>query len=69
MAFYELSSEAQNDLFEIWMHIAGDSVELADRIYDEFHSLLGSLGKMPGQRYRQKISPNALFCSSLFTRT
>lgn len=54
MAFYELSSEAQNDLFEIWMHIAGDSIELADRIYDEFHSLFGSLGKMPGQGHRRK---------------
>jgi hypothetical protein len=29
---YNISAEAQNDLFEIWRRIAGDSVDLANRI-------------------------------------
>jgi hypothetical protein len=31
---YDVSAEAQNDLFEIWERIAGDSVTLANRIED-----------------------------------
>ncbi len=45
---YDLSAEAQNDLFEIWRHIADDSVELANRIETEFYELFASLGRMPG---------------------
>jgi hypothetical protein len=29
---YDVSAEAQNDLFEIWRRIADDSIELANRI-------------------------------------
>ena len=43
---YDVSAEAQNDLFEIWRRIAADSVELADRIDGEFHELFGSLGRI-----------------------
>ena len=46
---YEVSAEAQNDLFEIWRYIADDSVELANRIEGEFYELFASLGRMPGQ--------------------
>jgi plasmid stabilization system protein ParE len=46
---YEVSSEAQDDLFEIWSRIAVDSVELANRIEGEFHELFASLGRMPRQ--------------------
>ena len=42
-------AEAQNDLFEIWTRIAGDSVALADRIDAEFQDLFASLGRMPRQ--------------------
>ncbi len=51
---YELSGEAQNDLFEIWLRIAPDSVELADRIEGEFHDLFESLGRMPGLGHSRK---------------
>jgi antitoxin ParD1/3/4 len=54
MALYELSTEAQNDLFEIWTHIAADSVDLANRIYEEFHALFGSLGQTPGQGHTRE---------------
>jgi plasmid stabilization system protein ParE len=46
---YDLSNEAQSDLFDIWRRIADDSVELADRVEGEFYELFASLGRMPGQ--------------------
>jgi len=54
MRLYNVSPEAQNDLFEIWLHIAEDSVELADRIDGEFHELFASLGRTPGQGHSRK---------------
>jgi hypothetical protein len=33
---YELSSEAQDELFDIWQQIAADSFDLATRLEDEF---------------------------------
>jgi plasmid stabilization system protein ParE len=53
-ALYDVSAEAQNDLFEIWGRIAEDSVRLASRIDDEFHELFASLGQMPGQGHTRK---------------
>ena len=51
---YDVSAEAQNDLFEIWRRIAQDSVELANRIDGEFHELFASLGRMPRQGHTRK---------------
>src|SRR5438270_2755291 len=48
-SLYELSAEAQEDLFEIWRRIAAESQDLADRIDNEFHELFASLGRIPGQ--------------------
>jgi antitoxin ParD1/3/4/toxin ParE1/3/4 len=53
-SLYEVSSDAQNDLFEIWARIAGDSVRLANRIEGEFYSLFDSLGRMPGQGHTRR---------------
>ncbi|HEY1759526.1 MAG TPA: type II toxin-antitoxin system RelE/ParE family toxin [Bryobacteraceae bacterium] len=49
MALYDVSREAQNDLFEIWRHIAEDSIGLADRVDSEFLGLFASLAEMPRQ--------------------
>lgn len=46
-SLYDVSREAQNDLFEIWTRIAHDSVELAGRIDREFHDLFASLARTP----------------------
>ncbi len=54
MGSYEVSTEAQNDLFEIWCRIADDSLDLANRIDGEFHGLFASLGRMPGQGHHRK---------------
>lgn len=51
---YQVSAEAQGDLFEIWQRIADDSPDLADRIEDEFYELFGSLARMPGQGHFRK---------------
>ncbi len=51
---YELSPEAQNDLFEIWSRIAEDSVELANRIESEFYELFQSLAQFPGQGHSRR---------------
>jgi plasmid stabilization system protein ParE len=53
-SLYDVSAEAQNDLFEIWCRIAEDSVDLANRIDSEFHNLFASLGRMPGQGHARK---------------
>lgn len=51
---YEVSAQAQSDLFEIWSRIAEDDIELADRIDAEFHALFASLGRMPGQGHKRE---------------
>jgi antitoxin ParD1/3/4/toxin ParE1/3/4 len=53
-SLYEISAEAQADLFEIWKRIASDSRALADRIDSEFHDLFASLARMPGQGHSRK---------------
>jgi plasmid stabilization system protein ParE len=53
-SLYSVSGEAQDDLFEIWVRIAQDSVRLADRIEDEFRELFTSLGRMPGQGHSRR---------------
>lgn len=53
-SLYEISDEAQNDLFEIWQRIAADSIDVANRIDEEFHSLFDALARMPGQGHLRK---------------
>lgn len=53
-SLYDVSVEAQNDLFEIWRRIAEDSISLADRIDAEFHELFASLGRIPRQGHTRK---------------
>src|SRR2546426_11502633 len=53
-ALYHVSFEAENDLFEIWRRIAQDSVDLANRIENEFHDLFASLGRLPAQGHMRK---------------
>jgi plasmid stabilization system protein ParE len=53
-SLYDVSTEAQNDLFGIWQRIAEDSIALADRIEYEFHELFASLGRMSGQGHIRK---------------
>lgn len=58
MKTYQVSAEADDDLFEIWRRIAQDSVELANRIEGEFYSLFESLARMPRQGHSRKDLTN-----------
>lgn len=58
MTPYEISAEAQNDLFEIWQRIAQDSIDLANRIEGEFYDLFEALARMPGQGHTRKDLTN-----------
>jgi plasmid stabilization system protein ParE len=51
---YQLSLEAQSDRYDIWLHIAEDSAELADRIDAEFAELFELLARMPGMGKSRK---------------
>ena len=51
---YDLTEEAQQDIFEIWSRIAADNVDVANRIEDEFHERFASLGRMPRQGHTRK---------------
>ena len=53
-SLYEISSEAQNDLLEIWCHIAEDDIDLADRIEREFHDLFVSLARHPSLGHKRR---------------
>ena len=65
---YDVSSEAQEDLFEIWRRIALDSVELADRIEAEFHQLFDSLSRMPRQGHsRRDLTKRPVLFISLYS--
>ena len=67
-SLYELSAEAQDDLFEIWSRIAEDSVELADRIDAEFRDLFASLARMPGQGHlRQDLTARPVLFIALYS--
>jgi plasmid stabilization system protein ParE len=65
---YELSVEAQDDIFEIWSRIASDSVDLANRIESEFHELFASLGRMPRRGHkRTDLTKRPVLFSTLYS--
>jgi plasmid stabilization system protein ParE len=53
MSEYRLSEEAQRDLYEIWKHIALDSVERANAYIDRFDDALLILAASPGMGHRR----------------
>jgi len=65
---YDVSAEVQNDLFEIWRHIAEDSVGLANRIENEFYELFESIGRMAGQGHaRQELTSRSVLFFPLYS--
>jgi plasmid stabilization system protein ParE len=60
-SLFDVSLEAQDDLFEIWTRIAEDSIDLANRIEGEFYDLFESLARMPGQGHaRTDLTPRSV---------
>ena len=53
-SLYDISAQAQDDLFEIWRRIARDSVKPANRIENEFQELFAALGRMPAQGHTRR---------------
>ena len=49
MSGYIVIPEANADLLRIWLRIAEDSEDVADRVQAEFHERFDSLSKHPGQ--------------------
>src|SRR5438105_1243701 len=53
MSRYIVVPSAAADLFEIWLRIAGDSEETADRVIGEFYDTFETLARMPGMGHRR----------------
>lgn len=63
MSSYAVTPEANADLLNIWLYIARDSEEIADRVQAEFYSKFDSLARHPGQGHRRTdyTKANVLF--------
>lgn len=58
---YVLTSQAQVDLADIWLHIAEDNVQAADRLNDTFYAAFVKLAQIPGMgRLRDELAAQAL---------
>ncbi|MDQ2687822.1 MAG: type II toxin-antitoxin system RelE/ParE family toxin [Armatimonadota bacterium] len=58
---YVLTSQAQVDLADIWLHIAEDNVQAADRLNDSFYAAFVKLAQMPGMgRLRDELAAQTL---------
>jgi len=47
MLTLEISSEAENDLLQIWLYIAADQPTNADRYLDKLHAAVAKLAEFP----------------------
>lgn len=56
---FVLTPRAEEDLFEIWDHIAESSVENADRVRDQLFDTFETLAKTPGMGHiREELADN-----------
>ena len=51
---FVLTTQAKNDLFEIWDRIAEESIPNADKIRDQLFDAFGKLAGMPGIGHRRE---------------
>lgn len=60
---YALSTEALQDLADIWSYICRDDPGVADRVEDELLDMCESLARMPGRGHRRAdyTKSNVLF--------
>jgi toxin ParE1/3/4 len=55
---YHVTENARADLDEIWLYIAQDSLEAADRLIDKMYATFLSLAQTPGMgRRREELAP------------
>jgi plasmid stabilization system protein ParE len=57
---YELSPEAQNDLQEIWIHIAQDNPAAADKLEEDIYEACELLAKNPHLGHKRPDLTNEL---------
>jgi toxin ParE1/3/4 len=53
MAAYVVTPEAASDLLQIWLYIAADDEQAAERVEAEFYEKLEALARMPGLGHRR----------------
>jgi plasmid stabilization system protein ParE len=51
---YEVSPEAEDDIFEIWCTITEDSITAANRVEDKIRQAFENLAGFPGQGHRRR---------------
>ena len=63
MSGYSITPEANADLLQVWLYIAHDSEDIADRVQGEFYKKFESLSRHPGQGHRRTdyTKANVLF--------
>lgn len=47
MACFDISARAEDDILEIWLHIAADNVDAATRLNSTFHDTFRTLADTP----------------------
>lgn len=58
MATVRRSEQAERDLLQIWVRIAEDNFDAADRFVDEVNERLEDIAEMPGMgRARDELAP------------
>ena len=58
MNLFEISPEAHADLFDIWRHVALDSMELADRVEAALYEAISTLSQSPGLGHSRRDLTN-----------
>lgn len=58
---FRISRTADRDLDEIWLHIARDNPEAADRVDEAIHDAMRSLAEMPGMGHRRADVTNSQY--------
>lgn len=51
---YTLAPEVETDLLKIWLHVAEDDEEAADRVTSALRAAFGKLAQLPGMEHRRQ---------------
>lgn len=58
MSRFTYAPMARRDLDEIWMRIAQDNIDAAERVVDEIEAAVRTLAQMPGMGHRREELPD-----------
>jgi plasmid stabilization system protein ParE len=54
MSAYLLSEKADSDISDVWLYIASDSTDSAERVQAEIYEAFRSLARMPGMGHTRR---------------